>query len=254
MSETDNWDEIARRRIEVKARGGLNREIEWDGENPEDLFVELARDCAADAGRVLDVGCGEGSMSREIAAIAKQVVGLDISAVALEEAARTSPEGNPCFVRADARRLPFTDGVFDLICSRRGPASGSVQTLSEVRRVMRSGTMFVALAVGESHRIETQEVFGRGVNWPPVKPIRFAIPEQLQATGMELVSFAEYYGSSYYPDIDAYAAVLSCTPLIPNFDPEKDARLLREVQRQLATDRGIRDTEHVAVFVARRGG
>ena len=252
VSGTDNWDEIARRRIEIRARGGTSREVEWDGENPEDLFVELVRDCAADAGRVLDVGCGEGSISRELAGIAKGVVGLDISRVALEEAATVSPEDNLCFVRAEARRLPFTNGVFDLICSRRGPGSESVQTLSEIRRAMRPGAMLVALIAGESHRIETQEIFGRGLNWPPVKPVRFAIPERLQAAGLELVSFAEYYGSSYYPDIDAYAAALGCTSLIPDFDPEKDARFLREVERKLATDRGIRDTEHAAVVAGRR--
>lgn len=61
--------------------------------------------------RVLDVGCGPGRHSRALAALGCEVVGVDISAPFLAAA------GPGRWVRADARRLPFTPGSFDAAIS-----------------------------------------------------------------------------------------------------------------------------------------
>jgi len=248
----DARDAIASRRIELKARGGVNRELEWEGDNPEELFREIVNDYADGASDVLDVECGDGSMARETAKLAGRVVGVDISGVALAEAASESSEGNVCFVQAGARPLPFADDAFDLAYSHLSAISESAERLVEIERVIKPGALLVALSVGESHWIETQEIFGRGVNWPPTRPVRFGIPERLEQTGLTIIFFAEYYGSCYSPDIDSYAELLETTPLIPDFDRAKDAPLLREAQRKLTTPRGIRNTEHVVVFVAQK--
>lgn len=254
VNDTQDWDLIARSRQELHRIGGPVRELEWEGDDPDQLFRELALDCASRVANVLDLGCGEGRFGREMAEEAGCVIGLEISRVAVEAAMQPPAPENLCFVRADARALPFVADAFDLVCSRRGPGAESIETLAEVRRVLRPGAMLVGLAVGELHRIEAQEIFGRGQHWPPAKPVRFAIPEKLAEAGLKLASFAEYYASGYYPDIAAYAALLGATPIIPRFNPEKDAIFLREVARKLTTDRGIRDTEHMAIFVAAKPG
>ena len=65
----------------------------------------------APGSRVLDVGCGPGRHSRALAALGCEVVGLDISAPFLQAA------GPGRWVRADARRLPFSSGSFDAAIS-----------------------------------------------------------------------------------------------------------------------------------------
>lgn len=251
MTEPEFWDRIARNRIEARASGGAARELEWEGDDPEALFAALALDAAAAASSVLDVGCGEGRFARELAGAADQVVGIDISETAISEAVSGDQRRNLTFVPGDARAMPFEDAAFDLVCSRRGPIADP-EVLNEVRRVMRPGAQLVALMPGESHRIETQEIFGRGLGWPPSRPIRFTAPEMVRDAGLELVFFAECYGASYCSDIAAFAAHLRSIPIIPDFDPAKDGAMLREVERKLATPRGIRDTEHMAVFIARK--
>jgi ubiquinone/menaquinone biosynthesis C-methylase UbiE len=64
---------------------------------------------------VLEVGCGTGHFTRWLKGQRLMAVGLDLSAPMLRQArARSAPDGTP-LVRADAYRLPFADGAFDLV-------------------------------------------------------------------------------------------------------------------------------------------
>lgn len=249
MSESEFWDTIAQKRIAAHASGSTIRELEWEGDDPEELFMLLALDAAGRAQAALDIGCGEGELTSRLAETAQRAAGIDISEIAIAEAARRRVRPNLSFAAGDARSMPFEDESFDLICSHRGPAADA-GVLREIHRVMKSDGQLISLMRGESHRIETQEIFGRGAGWPPAAPVRFTIPDMLGKAGLALAFFAECYGIGYSPNLDAFAAYLGSTPLIPGFDPKQDAALLREVERKLTTSRGIRDTEHMAVFVA----
>lgn len=67
--------------------------------------------------RVLDIACGVGRHSRELARAGMRVVGLDYTPSYLEMA-RTNADGLPAqFVRGDMRVLPFADGAFDAAVS-----------------------------------------------------------------------------------------------------------------------------------------
>lgn len=65
--------------------------------------------------RVLDIACGHGYGSAELAKAARHVVGIDISAEAVETAAREYQAHNLRFEQASAVDLPFSDASFDLI-------------------------------------------------------------------------------------------------------------------------------------------
>jgi len=67
--------------------------------------------------RVLDLCCGPGRHDPPLARLGCRVIGLDYS-ICLLRAARAAlgpDDANPCYVRADAREIPFRDGVFDVI-------------------------------------------------------------------------------------------------------------------------------------------
>jgi SAM-dependent methyltransferase len=96
--------------------------------------------------RVLDVGCGPGSMTLGIAARIGEgeVVGVDLSDSQVQLAARRAAEHgvrNARFRTGDAYALPFADGQFDAVFSHallehlREP----VRALREFRRVLAPG-------------------------------------------------------------------------------------------------------------------
>lgn len=76
-----------------------------------------------DGDRVLDVGCGPGTITIDVAELRpapSRVVGVDHSEHLLSEARRRAAARglvNIAFERADASRLPFADGSFDLAYS-----------------------------------------------------------------------------------------------------------------------------------------
>lgn len=109
----------------------------------------LARAVSAHAQLVLDVACGGGWMSRELAKPGRTVIGLDISREALLRAAASS--SGP-WVQADATKLPFADESLDAVCSAMGlaviePASAF---LSEVARVLKPGGVFASITLTAS--------------------------------------------------------------------------------------------------------
>lgn len=105
----------------------------------------LARAVSADAAVVVDLACGSGPMSRELAREGRTVVGIDLSEHELGLAAERGP--GP-WVRGDALRLPFKDGSVDVVTSSMGlvVVTPLTQVLEEVARVLRPGGVLAAIA------------------------------------------------------------------------------------------------------------
>ncbi|MFI5666113.1 class I SAM-dependent methyltransferase [Streptomyces sp. NPDC051704] len=85
----------------------------------------LAAAGVAEADRVLDIGCGTGETTRDLAkrATGGRVLGVDLSAAMLRVARqRAAAEGlhNAEFVQADAQVHPFPASAFDVAVSRSG--------------------------------------------------------------------------------------------------------------------------------------
>lgn len=96
--------------------------------------------------RVLDAGCGPGTITADLAARVApgEVVGLDRSAVVLEEARATADARgatNATFVVGDLYRLPYPDASFDVVHAHQvlQHLSGPASALRELVRVARPG-------------------------------------------------------------------------------------------------------------------
>lgn len=105
----------------------------------------LARAVSADAAVVVDLACGSGPMSRELAQSGRTVIGVDLSEHELGLAAERGP--GP-WVQGDALRLPFKDGSVDVVTSSLGLVVVTPLTtvLGEVARVLRPGGVLAAIA------------------------------------------------------------------------------------------------------------
>ena len=103
------------------------------------------------ADRVLDVGCGPGTITVGLAGRvpAGRVVGVDPEAAVLDEAraeAARRRQANVTFEVADVRRLPMADGTFDVVHAHQvlQHLADPVAALAEMGRVCRTGGLVAA--------------------------------------------------------------------------------------------------------------
>jgi SAM-dependent methyltransferase len=150
--------------------------------------------------RALDLGCGDGRLTAQINA--EEVVGADVSPVALARARRLVPDGELVEVERDAA-LPLVDSRFDLVlCAETIEHVRDVQLLlSEARRVLRPGGT-LAVTTPAHGRLTALAVLVGGFerSFDPLSPhIRFftrrSLREVLSQTGFDVASLRREAGS-----------------------------------------------------------
>ncbi len=117
-----------------------------DGVDPEytEQILPMVRAAMPPGGLVIDVGCGEGQVARELAE-GRTVVGLDPAWAQVTVA--TERGGGPTYLQGSASDLPFRDGVADgaVACLVFEHIAELDQALAEVARVLRPGGTFLFL-------------------------------------------------------------------------------------------------------------
>jgi len=117
-----------------------------EGADPEyeEQILPLAAEGLRGAASVLDVGCGEGQISRLASRLGvRQVVGVDPTWAQIVEASRRG--GGPGYVRSGAAQLPFVDDSFQVAvaCLVFEHIQQVDEAIAEVARVLQPGGKFL---------------------------------------------------------------------------------------------------------------
>jgi 2-polyprenyl-3-methyl-5-hydroxy-6-metoxy-1,4-benzoquinol methylase len=105
--------------------------------------------------RVLDVGCGDGHLARQIATHAEQVVGIDLDEASIRLAGEHTPERNIEYVCGDVLDYAFEPGSFDAVVSVA--TLHHMDTAGGLRRfasLARPGGVVAVIGIGRPHLIE----------------------------------------------------------------------------------------------------
>ena len=216
----------------------LDERMPWD-------YEALARDAAATAHSIVDLGTGGGERFERI------VSGLGGRRVATEEwevnapvaRDRLSPLGVDV-VRADSLRLPFADAAFDLVLDRHEALDPG-----EVARGLQPGGRVITQQVGHD-------------TWPE---LRKALPstsfpdhfreyqDGFRAAGLVIEEAHQHSERVAFRVLGELVYMIMLTPhTFPEFDPVRDIDAVLDFEAKQRTEEGIVMTETHYVIRARR--
>jgi SAM-dependent methyltransferase len=133
---------------------GLLRERNRPSGGIRSVHAVAVQACLDPSKRVLEIGCNTGFTSVNLALVSGcKVVGIDMNAHSLEEAQRYAAamgvDSQTSFVRADATRMHFADGEFDLVWASNVTSfiDDKRAAVREYLRVLRGGGLLTVIPI-----------------------------------------------------------------------------------------------------------
>ena len=160
--------------------------------------------------KTLDLGCGEGRLSRDLAALGHTIVGIDASPTMLGAAREAAPEIETHL--ADAAALPFPDGAFDCVI-----AFMSLQDVDDLEGALREsarvlepgGRLCVAIVhpINSAGAFESDDPASRFViDGSYLDSFRYV--EEIERDGMPMTFVSDHRPLQAYADAIAQAGLL----------------------------------------------
>jgi len=216
-------------------------------------FLEIVKGFVTDKAVLLDIGTGGGEKLLEVSRLAGKAYGIDHQQSMIDTAKRNLAETkmrNVEFKLADAKNLPFPEKYFDIVMCRHAPFYAE-----QVYRVLKPKGIFITQQVyAEKDAINIKMVFGRGQGFGrerEANPIRRYVRE-LKAVGFEILRKDTYNVTEYYAGMADLIFLLRNTPIISDFDIDKDRRCLEEIESRYTTDDGIKTNSARYLIVCRK--
>jgi SAM-dependent methyltransferase len=213
--------------------------------------------------RVLDIGCGAGQATRDVARIAKSALGVDVSAKAIERARQKAPS-NVVFECADAQTHDFEPGSFDLAISRFGTMffDDPVAAFGNIGRALRGGGRLVMMVWQAYERNEWAVAVGGPA--PDPSPFSLADPATVDRIlleagfvdiGLNDVSEPLCFGPDTAAALEWVRGFASTTEYLKRLDPAEANRAigrLRDTLAAHASDDGVWLNSRAWIITARR--
>jgi SAM-dependent methyltransferase len=200
----------------AKRNGGYKSDAVFtiEGLSGEAVFEDRLKSMLLHFETVLDAGCGDGEFTVKMARYATRIIGFDNSVELLKiaDALKSQHQAeNVQFVYGTTRsELPFEDGHFDFVYTRRGPTS-----ILNHSRILRSGGTIFGI-----HSAEKNKVL-----------------ERLEQNGFVDVEIEEFNDAMIvFPDAGEFAKYLSASHGNPDYTSEAHRKELDRLVSEHSQD------------------
>lgn len=175
--------------------------------------------------RILDMGCGEGYYSRQVADLCQSrekldLHGIDIAKNAILAAAKKQPDAR--FIVASNKSLPYVDHYFDLIMRIYAPSNDI-----EIKRLLKSDGLLLTVTPGARHLWQLREFI-----YPEVREHSpdVELPEGFSPVESQRLSY------SITPDQEQRMALLQMTPFAWRASGQVRSQIQRANELEIETD------------------
>jgi SAM-dependent methyltransferase len=183
--------------------------IAWAREPGHDSYWRFHRDQFLEivpppGRRTLDLGCGEGRLSRDLKALGHRMIAVDLSSTMLAAARESDPELDARL--ADAAALPFADGEFDRVVAFMSlqDVDDLEGAVSEAARVLEPGGR---LCIAVVHPLTSAGSFDGDEGDSPFTIAGSYLERSFYADDLVRDGIAITFVSAHRP-LEAYAAAL----------------------------------------------
>lgn len=211
--------------------GGCAGEI-WNWESPAGRFrwkrrVRMLTHHLGLGTNVLELGCGTGYFTKELAGTGANVTAIDISPALLEEARRNCPVSSVTFEIQNANALSYLDSSFEAVVGSSVLHHLEIdEALRQIYRVLKSGGF---IRFTEPNMLNPQVAVQKNI--PAVKKrlgdspdetafFRWSLRRRLERTGFREVRIDPFEflhpktPASWIPTVQNLSSVLEKTPLL----------------------------------------
>ena len=156
--------------------------------------------------RTLDVGCGNGRITRLIAAAGAEVVGIDPGRSQIEAAAAVPAVNGERYVLGAAEHLPVVDGAADIAfffnSLHHVPVAAMDAALDEAKRALEAkGWLFVAEPLAEGPQFELQKPYNDETE---VRARAYAAIGRAGTRGFVALSESRYVADGKHASFESY--------------------------------------------------
>ena len=177
------------------------------------------------ASRLLDLGCGEGYYSRQLASRTGshrtiEFHGVDIAKFAIASAAKQHRNGH--FVVASTQRLPYPNAYFDILLRVFAPSNAT-----EMLRVLKPDGLMLLVTPGPRHLWQLKEFIYAEVK---EHALEAELPEQCHVVSQQRCQYR------ITPTSEHRMTLLQMTPFAWRANLEAQARIAAAEQLEIETD------------------
>ena len=227
----------------------------FDESRPWDL-IEIIKRYTQTNYILLDVGCGTAFKTIKLADSAKWIYGVDINEAMLVRARENiiaSQVHNLSLVVGNSNNLPFPDSPFNIVTCMLASHNSY-----EIHRVLKPGGYTIVEREGDRSHWNIKQKFDDDEKGPRGQYTDLLEGEKVEIfrrefveAGFSIICIQNGFWHTYLTR-EGLIALLESTPIIRNFDMEKDSETVERIIAEDMTDKGIKTRQNRVLVIAKK--